>query len=201
MQFFHCFLALHYVPLITAGGPWKLETYSCPIRRSLPLTSTNKITDTTSKKKRKTTTTLESQDNTFTSPCGENIYKKKWQLEINARKVRSHHTVTVWKHFVVHTLFLTQKGCFFFFFDTFLFPLRNGHFVQSSSLFKILCKHSMHIHTVNIFIYIYVLYLYIYRYIYIYLYRTWLSASYGSTVTHTHFVLKTKLDTRQLHCF
>lgn len=116
MQFFHCFLALHYVPLITAGGPWKLETYSCPIRRSLPLTSTNKITDTTSKKKRKTTTTLESQDNTFTSPCGENIYKKKWQLEINARKVRSHHTVTVWKHFVVHTLFLTQKGCFFFFF-------------------------------------------------------------------------------------
>lgn len=118
MQFFHCFLALHYVPLITAGGPWKLETYSCPIRRSLPLTSTNKITDTTSKKKRKTTTTLESQDNTFTSPCGENIYKKKWQLEINARKVRSHHTVTVWKHFVVHTLFLTQKGCFFFFFLT-----------------------------------------------------------------------------------
>lgn len=62
-------------------------------------------------------------------------------------------------------------------------------FVQSSSLFKILCKHSMHIHTVNIF------YIYMY-YIYIYLYRTWLSASYGSTVTHTHFVPKTKLDTK-----
>lgn len=70
------------------------------------------------------------------------------------------------KTFVVHTLFLTQKV----FFDTsFLsFLLRtlklNDHFVQSSSLFKILCKHSMHIHTVNIFIYIYLLYLYIYLY-------------------------------------
>lgn len=34
-------------------------------------------------------------------------------------------------------------------------------FVQSSSLFKILCKHSMHIHTVNIF-YIYICIIFIY---------------------------------------
>lgn len=171
MQFFHCFLALHYVPLITAGGPWKLETYSCPIRRSLPLTSTNKITDTTSKKKRKTTTTLESQDNTFTSPCGENIYKKKWQLEINARKVRSHHTVTVWKHFVVHTLFLTQKGCFFFFFDTFLFPLRKltqrSFCSEQLALQDSVQTFNAYPYSKHFYIYIYVLYLYIYRYIYI----------------------------------
>lgn len=38
----------------------------------------------------------------------------------------------------------------------------DGRFVQSSSLFKTLCKHSMHIHTVNIlYIYLSIIFIYI----------------------------------------
>lgn len=66
------------------------------------------------------------------------------------------------KTFVVHTLFLTQK-----IFLTLLSSVSAEDanstvvFVQSGSLFEILCKHSMHIHTVNIFIYMYYIYIYL----------------------------------------
>lgn len=115
-------------------------------------------------------------DNTFTSPSGE-------RLEIKVRKVLSHHTVTVWNICSSHII-LTQV-----FFLTLLSSI-SAEDVNSTVMlfraacpFKILCKHSMHIDTVNI------LYIYI-CVIFIYLYWTRLSANCGSTVsharTHTH---------------
>lgn len=115
-------------------------------------------------------------------------YIKKWPLTIKHSSITQSRFKNIWVYTFWHTFFDTFPPSFSAEDADF-----NGRFVQSSSPFKILCKHSMHIHTVNIFIYV--------LYLYIFLYRTWLSISYGSTVTHTHFVLETKVDTKTAFWF
>lgn len=127
---------------------------------------------------------------------------------MNSRKVLSHHTVTVWKQLqftrFVFVFFDTKR--LFLFFDTSLPQGFSGGwgrwlFVPSDSLCpEILCKHSMHIHTVNIFIYVY----YIYIFIYISIEHDALQVMAVLSHTRTHFVPRTKVffrHKRQLHCF
>lgn len=88
--------------------------------------------------------------------------------------------------------FLTQKPICFSFWH---FSVRHdGRFVQSNLLLKTLCKHSMHIHTVNIW-YIYIS---IYIFIYIYIEQDFLQVMAVLSRTHTHarVVLQTEYWTR-----
>lgn len=71
-----------------------------------------------------------------------------YNLEDNARKLLFHHIITVRN---ICSSRIDTKGCIL----THFLSTLDSHFIESNSLLRILCKHSMHIHMVNIFIYVY----------------------------------------------